>query len=82
MLILRLSVPKADLAASNQTPASLLFTNVFGSSSAVRGLNFLVALSSFGNLLAVLLGQARLIRECGRYSLKLIHPTYYSRVLT
>jgi amino acid transporter len=32
----------------------------------VRGLNFLIALSAFGNLIAVLLGTSRLIRECGR----------------
>ena len=29
-------------------------------------LNFFIALSSFGNLVAVLLGTSRLIRECGR----------------
>lgn len=39
---------------------------MFGSHNSVRGLNFLIALSSFGNLVAVLLGQSRLIRECGR----------------
>ncbi|KAI1849708.1 hypothetical protein JX265_008047 [Neoarthrinium moseri] len=46
--------------------ASLFFTAVFGSSNAVRGLNFLIALSSFGNLIAVMLGAARMLRECGR----------------
>ncbi|KAH8890353.1 amino acid transporter [Thozetella sp. PMI_491] len=60
------AVPKKDLAASSQIAAGLFFTNVFGDSGAVRGLNFLIALSSFGNLLAVFLGQSRLIRECGR----------------
>ncbi len=60
------AVPKKDLAASSQIAASLFFTNVFGNSGAVRGLNFLIALSSFGNLVAVLLGSSRLIRECGR----------------
>ncbi len=61
-----LSVPAADLKASSQIAASLFFTSVFGSSNAVKGLNFLIALSSFGNLVAVLLGTSRLIRECGR----------------
>ncbi|KAK3682825.1 amino acid permease-domain-containing protein [Podospora appendiculata] len=60
------AVPKADLAASKQIAASLFFTRVFGDGGAVRGLNFLIALSSFGNLVAVLLGSSRLIRECGR----------------
>ncbi|KAL1872439.1 hypothetical protein VTK73DRAFT_1517 [Phialemonium thermophilum] len=60
------AVPKEELVKSNQIAAGLFFTAVFGSSNAVKGLNFLIALSSFGNLVAVLLGQSRLIRECGR----------------
>ena len=60
-------VSKTELQHSTQIAASLFFQKVFGSSGAVRGLNFLIALSAFGNLLAVLLGQSRVIRECGRY---------------
>ncbi|KAI9871185.1 MAG: hypothetical protein M1823_008522, partial [Watsoniomyces obsoletus] len=60
------AVPKGELAESSQIAASLFFERVFGSSGAVKGLNFLIALSAFGNLIAVLLGQSRLIRECGR----------------
>lgn len=60
------TVPKEDLAAAKQIAASLFLQNVFGTGRAVKGLNFLIALSSFGNLLAVLLGQSRVIRECGR----------------
>ncbi|KAL2437194.1 High-affinity methionine permease [Exophiala dermatitidis] len=60
------AVPKEELVKSTQVAASLFFQHVFGQSGAVRGLNFLIALSAFGNLLAVLLGQSRLIRECGR----------------
>ena len=60
------AVPKVELKASTQVAASLFFQNVFGSGNAVRGLNFLTALSAFGNLIAVLLGSSRLIRECGR----------------
>ncbi|KAK3316876.1 amino acid permease-domain-containing protein [Apodospora peruviana] len=60
------AVPKADIAAAEQIVASLFFTKVFGSGGAVRGLNFLIALSSFGNLIAVFLGSSRMIRECGR----------------
>ncbi|KAF9690886.1 hypothetical protein EKO04_010936 [Ascochyta lentis] len=60
------AVPKADLQNAEQIAASLFFTRVFGSGGAVKGLNFLIALSAFGNLLAVLIGQSRQIRECGR----------------
>ncbi|KAK0733120.1 amino acid permease-domain-containing protein [Lasiosphaeria miniovina] len=60
------AVPKADLKAAKQIAASLFFSNVFGPGNAVKGLNILIALSSFGNLVAVLLGSSRLIRECGR----------------
>lgn len=61
------TVSKTELKTSTQIAASLFFQRVFGSSGAVRGLNFLIALSAFGNLIAVLLGQSRVIRECGRY---------------
>ncbi|RMD40167.1 hypothetical protein DV735_g4955, partial [Chaetothyriales sp. CBS 134920] len=60
------AVPKEVLVESEQVAASLFFEYVFGSSGAVRGLNFLIALSAFGNLLVVLLGQSRVLRECGR----------------
>lgn len=60
------AVPKAELIAAKEISAALFFKHVFGSSSVVKGLNFLIALSSFGNLIAVLLGQSRMIRECGR----------------
>ncbi|KAK0746925.1 amino acid permease-domain-containing protein [Schizothecium vesticola] len=60
------AVPKEDMRASKQIAASLFFANVFGSGNAVRGLNFLIVLSSFGNIIAVMLGTSRLIRECGR----------------
>lgn len=60
------AVPKEQIAASEQIAAALFFEHVFGNSGAVRGLNFLIALSAFGNLVAVLLGTSRLIRECGR----------------
>ncbi|KAI4215640.1 MAG: hypothetical protein LQ351_002109 [Letrouitia transgressa] len=60
------AVPKAELEKAKVIAASLFFEKVFGSGRAVKGLNFLIALSAFGNLVAVLLGQSRLIRECGR----------------
>ncbi|KAL4749478.1 hypothetical protein BDW72DRAFT_194826 [Aspergillus terricola var. indicus] len=60
------AVPKEELKASSLTVASLFFSKVFGDSGAVRGLNFLIALSSFGNIIAVQVGLSRQIRECGR----------------
>lgn len=60
------AIPKEEILEGRTIAAGLLFTKVFGNNGAVRGLNFLIALSSFGNLIAVLLGQSRLIRECGR----------------
>ncbi|KAK8040249.1 High-affinity methionine permease [Apiospora marii] len=59
-------VGKENLQNSGTIAATLFFTAVFGKSRAVRGLNLLIALSSFGNLLAVMLGAARMLRECGR----------------
>ncbi|KAK2770086.1 high affinity methionine permease [Colletotrichum kahawae] len=61
-----LLVPREDLENSGLTVASLFFTAVFGNSGAVRGLNFLIALASFGNMIAVIIGLSRRIRECGR----------------
>ncbi|KAL2015467.1 hypothetical protein VTK56DRAFT_5392 [Thermocarpiscus australiensis] len=60
------AIPRAELREAREIAASLFFSHVFGSGGAVRGLNFLVALSSFGNLVAVLLGTSRMLRECGR----------------
>jgi amino acid transporter len=59
------AIPKATLAVGKQTVAALFFEAVFGSN--VKGLNILIALSAFGNIIAVLIGQSRVIRECGRY---------------
>ncbi|GJD03996.1 high-affinity methionine permease [Colletotrichum higginsianum] len=70
-------VPKADLAAAKEIAASLFFENVFGSSRAVRGLNFLITLSSFGNLLTVLIGSSRMLRECGRQGV-LPYPRFWA----
>ncbi|THV86340.1 amino acid transporter [Aureobasidium pullulans] len=60
------AVPKSDIMTSGVTVASLFFTNVFGHAKGVKAFNLLIALSAFGNLIAVQIGQSRLIRECGR----------------
>ncbi|KUI72528.1 High-affinity methionine permease [Cytospora mali] len=59
-------VSKYDLENSELTTASLWFENILGTSGPVRGLNFLIALSAFGNMLSGGLGSSRAIRECGR----------------
>ncbi|KAF5683843.1 high-affinity methionine permease [Fusarium denticulatum] len=60
------AVPKEELESSGLTAASLFFGKVLGNSGAVRGLNFLIALSAFGNIMAVIVGLSRRFRECGR----------------
>lgn len=57
---------KAQIEGSGVTVARLFFAAVFGNGNAVKGLNFLIALSAFGNLMATGLGQSRMLRECGR----------------
>jgi amino acid transporter len=65
-LLTIVSVPAADLKTSTQLAASLFFSAVFGSTNASSALNFLIALSAFGNIVAVIIGSSRMIRECGR----------------
>lgn len=60
------AIPKEEIIEGKTIAAGLFFTKVFGGHSAVLGLNFLIALSAFGNLVAVFLGTSRLIREAGR----------------
>ncbi|ODV81409.1 amino acid transporter [Suhomyces tanzawaensis NRRL Y-17324] len=46
--------------------SSLFFTKVFGTKAATKALDVFVALSALGHLLAVVVGQSRALRECGR----------------
>jgi amino acid transporter len=54
------------LKTSKQLAASLFFSSVFGSQKSSKALNFLIALSAFGNIISVIIGSSRVIRECGR----------------
>ncbi len=60
------AVDKEAFGESKEIAAAVFFTQVFGKGAAVTVLNVLVLLSAFGNLLAVLIGQSRVIREIGR----------------
>lgn len=64
--ICTLTVTKSSLRTSSQLAASLFFTAVFGSKHSSSALNFLIALSAFGNIVSVIIGSSRVIRECGR----------------
>ncbi|KAJ5701687.1 hypothetical protein N7488_009235 [Penicillium malachiteum] len=55
-----------EIENSEQIVAALFFEKVFGQGSAAKALNLLICLSAFGNLVAVLIGQSRVLRECGR----------------
>ncbi|KAH7325570.1 amino acid permease-domain-containing protein [Stachybotrys elegans] len=59
------AVPKDVFIESSELAAAVFFRTAFGS-SAESALNFCVLLSSFGNLLAVLINQSRQIREIAR----------------
>lgn len=55
-----------EIMNSGTLIASLYFQNVFGTKSATKALDVLVALSAFGHLLAAVVGHSRALRECGR----------------
>ncbi|KAL4889340.1 amino acid permease-domain-containing protein [Aspergillus ambiguus] len=57
---------KEEILNSEAVAASVFFEKVFGTSSASRALNFFICVSVFGNLITVLVGSSRMLRECGR----------------
>ncbi|CAA7267087.1 unnamed protein product [Cyclocybe aegerita] len=73
------AIPKESIRTSKELTASLFFTAVFGNSKSVTALSALVAVSSFGNLLAVIIGSSRVIRECGRQGV-LPYPRFWASV--
>lgn len=58
-------VSKEEILASKRLVAASLFRNVFGG-AAERALSVFIALSAFGNVLAVIFSQGRLVQELGR----------------
>ncbi|KJA26265.1 hypothetical protein HYPSUDRAFT_199018 [Hypholoma sublateritium FD-334 SS-4] len=71
------AIPKEAIRTSQELTASLFFRAVFGNSKAVTALSALVAVSSFGNLLATIIGSSRVIRECGRQGV-LPYPRFWA----
>ncbi|KAF2227757.1 high affinity methionine permease [Elsinoe ampelina] len=59
------AVPAAQIRESGELAAALFFEAVFGTRAA-RGLPALVAVSAAGNIMAVIIGATRSIRECAR----------------
>jgi amino acid transporter len=71
------AIPKEAIRESKELTASLFFTAVFGSGRSITALSALVAVSSAGNLLAVVIGSSRIIRECGRQGV-LPYPRFWA----
>ncbi|KAL1412172.1 hypothetical protein Q8F55_003182 [Vanrija albida] len=59
------ALPKDTILHSNQITATLYFQTLFGAKAA-KGLTILPILSAFGNILAVIIGHSRVVREIGR----------------
>lgn len=59
------AVPAAEIRESGELAAALFFEAVFGTKAA-RGLPALIAVSAAGNIMAVIIGATRQIRECAR----------------
>lgn len=72
------AVPKEVFAESSELAAGVFFTTVFGKGAAETALNVLILLSAFGNLLAVLIGSSRMIREIGRQGVLPFTPFWVS----
>ncbi|KAF8149907.1 amino acid transporter [Crassisporium funariophilum] len=70
------AVPREDIRGSGQLIAVLFFRRVFGSTGA-KIFPLMVACSCFGNIIAVTIGQARIIREVARQGL-LPYPNFFS----
>ncbi|KAF5342619.1 hypothetical protein D9611_001581 [Ephemerocybe angulata] len=71
------AVPAEEIRNSGQLVAVLFFQRVFGDSFSAKLFPLLVALSCFGNIIAVTVGQARVIREVARQGL-LPYPTFFA----
>ncbi|KAG2145340.1 amino acid/polyamine transporter I [Suillus bovinus] len=71
------AVPKDEMSDSGQLIAALFFQRVYGGSFAAKTLPIMVALSCFGNIIAVTVGQTRVLREIARQGL-LPYPIFFA----
>jgi len=71
------AVPLEEIKHSGQLVGLLFFQHVFGMHWASRILPVLVALSCVGNIIAVAVGQTRVLREVARQGL-LPYPTFFA----
>ncbi|RXW21748.1 hypothetical protein EST38_g4118 [Candolleomyces aberdarensis] len=71
------AVPAEEIRNSGQLVAVLFFQRVFGQSFGTTIFPLLVSLSCFGNIIAVTVGQARIIREVARQGL-LPYPSFFA----
>lgn len=62
------AVPAAQIRESGELAAAMFFEAVFGTKAA-RGLPALIAVSAAGNIMAVIIGHGRMMRECARQGL-------------
>lgn len=62
------AVPASAIRESGELAAALFFEAVFGTKAA-KGLPALIAVSAAGNIMAVVIGHSRMIRECARQGL-------------
>ncbi|KZT56238.1 amino acid transporter [Calocera cornea HHB12733] len=62
-------VPPEEIKASGQLVAALFFKHVFGDGAAAKIMPIMVTASCFGNLIAVVVGSARVQREIARQGL-------------
>ncbi|THH01778.1 hypothetical protein EW145_g6853 [Phellinidium pouzarii] len=63
------AIPKDEIKLSGQLVGALFFKKVFGDSWAAKILPVMVVFSCLGNIIAVTVGQARVIREVARQGL-------------
>ncbi|KAE8364441.1 amino acid permease-domain-containing protein [Aspergillus caelatus] len=57
---------REEILNSKQIAAGVFFQKIFGTNGASRALNVLICISAFGNLMAVMVSNSRMLRETGR----------------
>ncbi|PWN49405.1 amino acid transporter [Violaceomyces palustris] len=71
------AIPLEEIKSSKTLTAALYFEKVFGTTAGAKVLPALVAVSAMGNIIAVAIGQSRVLREVGRQGV-LPYPSLWS----